>query len=117
MALLGAGARESLIRLEVGTKVVDATSGETTSITWALRRHAWANLRQPNGNESFRAQQLVAKVNAIFNLRYPDARDISPTETWSIVYAGRRYDITAVVAPTGVRLRTELDLYAFARAE
>jgi len=110
------GERDRLISIERAERSKDSTSGEVTlADPVPIDALVWANVRQPSGSEVFRAQQLVAKVDAIFNIRWRD--DVSAIETLSIVYQGRRYDITAVLEPLNSPRRSELDLYAFARAE
>ena len=113
--MTGAGERDRLIRIEQGTKAQDPNSGEETISPGTDFFEVWAQVRQPNGSEAFRAQQMVAKVDSIFNIRW--RADVTSAETFSILYAGRRYDITAVVEPVNTPRRSELDLYAFARAE
>lgn len=109
------GARDRLITIQVATKSQDGQSGET-SLSWrALATNVAAEVRQPKGGEVFVAQQFVAKVEAIFNIRY--RTDVTPSGKYRIVYEGRNYDITAVLTPPGSRRRAELDLYANARSE
>lgn len=112
--MAGAGELDRRIRIEVADTTQDVQSGEL-SLSWRLLAEIWANVRQPSGSEVFRSEQRVAKVDTIFNVRYRE--DVSATETFRILYEGRAYDITAVLAPLGATRRTKLDIYAFARAE
>jgi SPP1 family predicted phage head-tail adaptor len=111
---MDSGKRDKLISIEQAVSTQDPVSG-TESLDWHEMARPWANVRTPNGSEVFRAEQQVAKVNAIFNVRFRE--DVTPTETFRIVYEGRTYDITAVVQPLGAARRTEIELYGFARAE
>lgn len=112
---MASGKRDRLISIEQATKTQDSTSG-AVSLTWrSLASNVWASVRQPTGSEVFRAQQFVAKVESIFNIRYRD--DVTPSGKYRILYAGRYYDITARLEPLGSPRRSELDLYAHARAE
>lgn len=108
------GKRDRQIRIETADTTQDVQSGEP-SLSWRLLVQVWANVRQPTGSEVFRSEQRVAKVDTIFNVRF--RQDVSPTEMFRIVYEGRAYDITAVLPPLNAPRRTELDIYAFARAE
>lgn len=107
--------RDRLIRLETADFTQDTAGSGDVSQTWRTLDTIWANVRQPSGSEVFRSEQRVAKVDAIFNIRFRE--DVSPTQSFRIVHEGRWYDLTAVLAPLGAPRRTELDIYAFARAE
>ncbi len=72
----------------------------------------WAQKEDLVGRELFVAQQIAAKTNTRFRIRYVDG--VTPRETLRIVCDGRDYDITAV---SEIGRREGLEILAWARAE
>ena len=111
----GAGSRDRLIRIERASVSQSPTSGDVTIDQWDLVERVWAGVRAPSGRELMQAQGIVAKVDTVLNIRWRN--DFSASEAFLIVHEARRYDITAVLEPPGSPRRSELDVFAVARAE
>ena len=114
MPVPGAGERGDLVEIHLATESQDSTTGER-ALAWNLHALAWAQVLFPGTSEVFRVQQQVATVDAIFRMPWRD--DVTPTETWSVVHAGRRYDVTGVVPTPNAPRRSFVDVYGHARAE
>ena len=113
---MNAGALDRRLRIEVATET-QSPSGEVT-LTWpgTLLADVWASKRDLSGTELFRAQQLAAKVDTEFQIRYPQDLDPfpNPDETFRLVCEGISYDVTYV---SEIGRREGLKLLAFKRAE
>jgi SPP1 family predicted phage head-tail adaptor len=113
---MNAGALDRRLRIEVATETQSA-SGEVTR-TWpgTLLADVWASKRDLSGVELYRAQQLVAKVDTEFEIRYPAGLNPfpNPDETMRLFCEGVPYDITFV---SEIGRREGLKLLAFKRAE
>lgn len=111
-----AGKRDRLIKLQRAAFETQSASGEVTSEPETIEE-VWAAVRPLSGREAmqFQAQQFQASLSVVFNIRYRE--DISPADKYQILYEGRPYDITAVIPPETAPRRSELDIFAFARAE
>lgn len=73
-----------------------AASGEQV-LTWVADSTVWAEVEPLAGTELFRAQQLGAKVDTRFRVRWMGAPAITPDEKVRILYGLRYYDIRSVV--------------------
>lgn len=108
-----AGKLDNRIRFERATNTQDPRTGEQTKV-WVLVATVWADAAQLTGRELFAAQQVSAKVDAKFRIRWP--RSFMPTadETWRIGWDGRYYDITSVAE---IPRRVALEILGWTRAE
>src|SRR5688572_14464944 len=91
---LTAGELDRRVRIEVATDAVDPNgSGEPTT-TWAHLATVWASVRPISGRELFAAQQVGAKVDTRFRIRY--RTDVHPERSRLIDDLGRVYDIRSL---------------------
>jgi SPP1 family predicted phage head-tail adaptor len=109
--MLDAGSLDRRITLERATATQASPSGEQL-LTWAEETTIWAEVQPLSGGELFRAQQLEAKADTRFRVRY--RTDITPDEKLRISYGGRTYDIRSVVE---LGRREGLEIIAQARTE
>lgn len=105
------GRLDRRITLQRAVATQDATTGEQV-LTWADEATIWAAVEPLSGSELFRAQQLEAKADTRFLLRYRP--NVTPAGTLRISYAGRTYDIRSVAE---IGRQEGLELVAEARAE
>jgi len=103
------------VRIERATETQTPGTGEPVR-TWALLREVWAEVRPLRGNEFYAAQQLAAKADTLFRIRFPRELDPLPNadESMRLVYEGRSYNIQHVAE---MGRREGLDILAQARAE
>jgi len=111
---VNAGALDRRLRFERASDT-QGPSGEP-SRTWSPLIEVAARKRELGGRELFQAQQLVAKVDTEFLIRYPVGMYPFPTpsELLRLVCEGRTYDITHV---SEIGRRDGLRILAFARAD
>lgn len=109
--MLAAGRLDRRITLQRATATQDGVSGEQV-LTWADDMTLWASVEPLAGSELFRAQQLEAKADTRFRIRYRTG--VTPVETLRISYGGRVYDLRSVVE---LGRREGLEILAEARAE
>jgi len=111
--MIAAGKLDRRVRFEHATETTSA-SGEV-SLAWTELVTVWGSKEPLTGRELFAAQQVTAKVDTRFRVRYSPAVDeVTPDETYRIICEGRTYDITSVME-TG--RREGLEILAEARAE
>jgi SPP1 family predicted phage head-tail adaptor len=109
-----AGKLDRRVTFERATATQASPSGEQV-LTWAEERSVWAQVEPLSGVELFRSQQLGAKVDTRFRIRWPGAdAGITPDETLRILYEGRYYDIRSVLE---LGRREGLEIMAEARAD
>lgn len=106
-----AGRLDRRVALQRATTTQNATTGEQVRI-WADEATVWAQVEPLAGSELFRAQQLEAKADTRFRIRYRTG--ITPAETLRIAYGGRYYDLRSVVE---LGRREGLEILAEARTE
>jgi SPP1 family predicted phage head-tail adaptor len=99
------------ITFERATATQANPSGEQV-LTWAAEATVWAEVVPLGGRELFQAQQLEAKADTRFRIRYRTG--ITPDETLRIAYGGRHYDLRSVVE---LGRREGLEILAEARTE
>jgi SPP1 family predicted phage head-tail adaptor len=85
-----AGELDRKIVIEAATATRDAYGAET--LTWATFVEVWAKKRDLRGDEYFTAQQMTAKVDAIFTIYWLDGL----LETMRILYDGKYWDIRSI---------------------
>lgn len=110
-----AGSLDRRVRIEQATEVQDPATGEPVR-TWGLVREVWANVRPLRGSEFSAAQQLVAKADTLFLIRFPHGLDPlpNPDESMRLVYGAVPYNIQYVAE---IGRREGLEILATARAE
>ncbi len=109
-----AGKLDRRLRFEQATSSTASASGEPT-LTWSELATVWGSKEPLSGREATQAQQLVARIDTRFRVRYSAALAVvTPTATFRLVCDGRTYDITAV---TEIGRREGLEILAGARAE
>ena len=106
-----AGDLDRRIRIERQVRGEDSPGGEET-YTWALVSIVWANVRPLRGRELFAAQQVAAKVDTRFRIRWRTG--ITPERMRIVDDQGRGYDIMAVLE---IGRRDGLEIMGVARAE
>lgn len=107
-----AGTMDRKIRIDQAQDV-RAASGEMTR-TWLPLFTAWAERTPLNGSELYQAQQLAAKVDTRYRMRYRSGVSASADFALYDMSDGRTYDITAVIE---IGRREGIELLATARAE
>lgn len=109
-----AGALDRRVLIEQATAGAPSASGEVP-LTWATLADVWASKEELSGRELFQAQQVAAKVDTRFRVRYSsDIAAVTPSEMYRLVCEGRTYDITAVLE---LGRREGLEILAWERAE
>jgi SPP1 family predicted phage head-tail adaptor len=113
-----AGSLDRPIRIECALLGSRTSSGQPTR-TWALQRQVWAGIVENRGQEGFASNQVAAKAEIRFAIRYPEGLEPmpSPSEDSRIVYEGRAYNIIHVDPSPFRRRREELHIFASTRAE
>ncbi len=86
-----AGDLDRLITIEQPTESVDAYGAPTQ--TWATLAQVWAQVKPVRGSEYFAAQQMNARVDAVFRVRY--RTDL--TTKMRISYNSETYDIQGII--------------------
>jgi SPP1 family predicted phage head-tail adaptor len=106
------GAMDRRIRIDQAQEV-RSESGEIVQ-TWLPLITTWAERKPLQGSELFQAQQIAAKVDTRYRVRYRS--DVTPGSDLRVVDLSdqREYDITAVLE---IGRREGLELLASARAE
>jgi SPP1 family predicted phage head-tail adaptor len=106
------GAMDRRIRIDQAQEV-RSESGEIVQ-TWLPLITTWAERNPLQGSELFQAQQIAAKVDTRYRVRYRS--DVTPGSDLRVVDLSdqREYDITAVLE---IGRREGLELLASARAE
>lgn len=107
-----AGAMDRRIRIDQAQEV-RSESGEKTR-TWLPLLTTWAERIPLGGSELFQAQQLAAKVDTKYRMRYRSGVNAGLNFSLYDTSDGRTYDITAVIE---IGRREGLEVLAFARAE
>ena len=103
-----AGSLDRRIRIE---KAVEENVGGEVRRTWNLLAEVWAQ-REPLA-ELFQVQQLVAKADVRYRVRWP-AFMVTAGESYRIAYSGRTYDITHVAE---IGRREGFELLTWTRAD
>lgn len=109
--MIAAGTLDRRITFERATAAQANPSGEQV-LTWATEVTVWAEVAPLGGRELFQAQQLEAKADTRFRIRYRTG--VTPDEKLRIAYGGRRYDLRSVVE---LGRREGLEILAEARTE
>lgn len=108
-----AGKLDRRVRFDAATETLSA-AGEPTR-TWAEVATVWGSKEPLTGREAFQAQQLQAKVDTRFRIRWNETLShVTPKETFRILCDGLVYDIVSALE---VGRREGLEFMAFARAD
>lgn len=87
------GARDRRITIEQEVITINSTNEEVK--TWALFVAVWAKVSEDKGSESYKAEQVTASRNTVFDIRYRTGLN----ERMRISYEQRYYNITSITSP------------------
>lgn len=87
-----AGRLDRLITIEQPIESTDPSYGAPIQ-TWATLAQVWAQVKPVRGSEYFAAQQMNARVDTVFKIRYRS--DL--TTKMRISYGGELYDIQSII--------------------
>jgi len=103
-----AGRLNRRITIQQPTESQGATGQAVPS--WSTFREVWAEVRQRPGKETFDADQIVAKTDTVFRIRYLAGL----TRKMRVSYGGDYYDIHAIAE---IGFKEGHDIWATARVE
>jgi head-tail adaptor len=115
--MMQAGRMDRRLRIEKGIRSQSITSGEATIGSWLPVARPWAELVELRGLERVLAQQMAARIDVVWRIRWIDIFALGPEETFRIIEeaTGRIYDIVSITERGGRKVG--LDIGAQARAE
>lgn len=87
------GSRDRRIRIEEEIITINSTNEEVK--TWTLFAAVWAKVTEESGSESYKADQVTASRNTVFDVRYI----AGVTERMRISYNQRFYNIVSITSP------------------
>lgn len=109
---MNAGQMDRRIRIDAGTATVDPESSGEPIVTYVPMVNVWAQVQPLRGTELFAAQQVAAKVDTRFRIRWRG--DVRPERMQIVDDLERVYDVHFVQE---IGRREGLEILATARGE